>query len=122
MIAPPGTHLSLNFRHDKDRKPRSIDPWFTSWFMVSRPGGAVITALRQAVIDLWADPNLSSNRYNDYFWDDGLMAYRPLRRFVQKMAVVSGSQLIDQVRSARNYSSADGLPKRVAKIWIESRN
>ena len=50
------------------------------------------------------------------------MAYRPLRRFVQKMAVVSGSQLIDQVRSARNYSSADGLPKRVAKIWIESRN
>ena len=36
------------------------------------------------------------------------MSYRSLRRFVQKMAVLLGSQLIDQALSLRNYSSTDG--------------
>ena len=61
-------HMDLDFttfiRHDKKGDRSKIKPWITSWFMVSRPGGMVITALRDSVIKFWKD----REEADEYFW------------------------------------------------------
>ena len=50
--------------------------------MVSRPRGTVITALREATIELWTDPDLSENRYKfDYFWLHRMFSHLMMRRY-----------------------------------------
>ena len=61
-------HMDVDFttfiRHDGGAVKSTIRPWMSSWFMVSRPGGVVITALREAVIDFWKD----RTNPKEYFW------------------------------------------------------
>ena len=61
-------HMDLDFttfiRHDGGAAKSTIKPWMSSWFMVSRPGGVVITALRDSVIEFWKD----REKAGEYFW------------------------------------------------------
>ena len=61
-------HMDVDFntfiRHDPGATKSTIKPWMSSWFMVSRPGGVVITALRDAVIKFWKD----REHPGEYFW------------------------------------------------------
>ena len=74
-------HMDVDFttfiRHDEGAT--RIRPWMSSWFMVSRPGGVVITALRDAVIRYWkgtaggCQPG-SYCPYREYYWVHRLFA------------------------------------------------
>ena len=61
-------HMDVDFttfiRHDKISTNSTIRPWMSSWFMVSRPGGVIITALKNAVINFWKDRKDPV----EYFW------------------------------------------------------
>ena len=63
-------HMDVDFttfiRHDGGAAKSTIRPWMSSWFMVSRPGGVVITALRDAVINFWKDRG--DRGPGEYFW------------------------------------------------------
>ena len=61
-------HMDVDFttfiRHDPGATKSTIRPWMSSWFMVSRPNGVVITALRDAMIMFWKD----RENPREYFW------------------------------------------------------
>jgi len=61
-------HMDVDFttfiRHDPGATKSTIRPWMSSWFMVSRQGGVVISALRDAVIRFWKD----RDDPGEYFW------------------------------------------------------
>ena len=63
-------HMDIDFttfiRHDPGATKSTIRPWMTSWFMVSRPGGVAITALRDAVIKFWQERG--DRGPGEYFW------------------------------------------------------
>ena len=65
-------HMDTDFttfiRHDKKATKSKIRPWMSSWFMVSRPGGVVITALRDAVIRFWNERKERRADKVKYFW------------------------------------------------------
>ena len=74
-------HMDVDFttfiRHDKGAT--RIRPWMSSWFMVSRPGGVVITALRDAVIKFWKGSSGGCHPgsycpYREYYWVHRLFA------------------------------------------------
>ena len=60
------TDFTTFIRHDKKATESKIRPWMSSWFMVSRPGGVVITALLDAVIKFWNESK--ERRPVAYFW------------------------------------------------------
>ena len=63
-------HRDVDFttfiRHDQKARESSIKPWMSSWFMVSRPNGVVISALREAVINYWDER--ADRGPGNYFW------------------------------------------------------
>ena len=78
-------HMDVDFttfiRHDEGAIIRTpeIRPWLSSWFMVSRPGGIVITALRDALIKFWKERACGFHLYSccpdlEYYWFHRLFA------------------------------------------------
>ena len=63
-------HMDVDFttfiRHDASVRKSTIRPWMSSWFMVSRPEGVVISALREAVINFWKERG--DKGPGEYFW------------------------------------------------------
>ena len=56
-------------------RPRPITPMMANWFMVSRPEGVMISALKKAVINFWkAREERGDNWPVEYFWSQRLFS------------------------------------------------
>ena len=60
---------------DSLTRPRPITPMMANWFMVSRPEGVMISALKKAVINFWkAREERGDNGPVEYFWSHRLFS------------------------------------------------
>ena len=72
-------HMDIDFTtfimQDSLIRPRPITPMMANWFMVSRPEGIMISALRKAVINFWkAREERGDNGPVEYFWSQRLFS------------------------------------------------